>query len=145
MKRNIQAYSKVIAIILISVAIIGCAASPQSSNDEVKNTEVSKNVLLKMSHGQSDQTTLHKAASMFAEGVTKRTDGIVEVAVFANSSIASNVDGIEQAKLGVSTVQAVNPTQLTKWAPDLGILGGPFIQLNLHSRKIITRTTLKPL
>ncbi|MEX2104966.1 MAG: hypothetical protein WD907_06520, partial [Bacilli bacterium] len=150
-KFSVQLISIAVALFLV-VLLTGCGNSNENSNqtnDQKSNTDqkqnnqetpakeepasnqelpkLDKKLVLKMSHGQSENTEQNQAGLMFAKKVLERTNGMIEMQMFPNSSLASNADGFEQAKIGTPIMQFINADFFGDISPDIMIFGRPFL------------------
>ncbi|WP_445679429.1 TRAP transporter substrate-binding protein [Radicibacter daui] len=81
--------------------------------------------VLKLGHLANEQNVWHKAALKFAEEVSKRTNGEVEVQVFPNEQLGKETDLIKGIQLGIVDFTITGET-LQNWAPSAALLAVPY-------------------
>ncbi|WP_434360536.1 C4-dicarboxylate TRAP transporter substrate-binding protein [Parasalinivibrio latis] len=82
---------------------------------------------LKLAHVTSNKEPLHQALEYFAENVEKRTEGQVNITIHPNAELGTNLEVYEQVKLGLPVIQTADPGYLSDYAPDFGVLNGPYL------------------
>ena len=83
--------------------------------------------VLRMSHGNPEGDTVHKAALKMAELVRERTSGAVEIKVFANGALASDNAVVSTVRGGTVDIGWTGNPFFTGIAPKLNVLDLPFI------------------
>ena len=84
-------------------------------------------VELKLAHYGAEAHVSQKAALMFAEGVAKRTNGAVTVAIYPNNALGAPPEVLEQAVLGVTDMALPTQGQLDKYAKPFATVMLPFL------------------
>ncbi|MTI16215.1 TRAP transporter substrate-binding protein [Rhodobacteraceae bacterium RKSG542] len=97
------------------VAALGMTASAALAAD----------VTLKLGHLANENDVWHKASLKLAEIVKERTDGRIEIQVFANESLGKEIDLINGMQLGTVDF-AVTGESLQNWAPKAALLAVPY-------------------
>lgn len=82
---------------------------------------------IRLGHVTSDKEPVHQAIEHFAEKVAERTDGRVNITVFANAQLGSNPEVYEQMRAGAPIMTVSDPGYLSDFVPDFGVLGGPYL------------------
>ncbi len=110
-------------LILSSLFLLSC------EKRAVDNEQVSpeERIVIKFSHVVSESSPKGLAAKRFAQLVNQRSDGRVEVQVYANSQLYK--DGEEIAALQAGNIQLIAPAtaKMTKYFPQLIIFDMPFL------------------
>ena len=110
-------------LILSSLFLLSC------EKRAVDNEQVSpeERIVIKFSHVVSESSPKGLAAKRFAQLVNQRSDGRVEVQVYANSQLYK--DGEEIAALKEGNIQLIAPAtaKMTKYFPQLIIFDMPFL------------------
>lgn len=125
-------------VFILALIMYGCGSddAAESSTDEetTQETESSENggeltekLTLRMGYVMSETSPTHEAVEQFAERIAERTDGMIEIVPFPNSTLGSDAEVLEQAKIGDPVIAYNNPSGLQDIVPDLSILGGPFL------------------
>ena len=82
-------------------------------------------VALKLGHLGNEENVWHKASLKFAEEVSKRTNGEVEVKVFPNEQLGKETDLIKGIQLGTVDF-TITGESLQNWAPAAALLAVPY-------------------
>lgn len=90
-------------------------------------TGASAEVTLRLAHYTPETHAMHTAAKQFAARVEERTKGQVKVAVFANNTLGSPPEMLEQTKLGVIDMALPTSGQLDKYQKAFAALMLPFV------------------
>lgn len=123
----------------VSMAVLtGCSGSSQPAQTQAAGGETKeeaqapaasedKPVILKLNHVQSNTDPVQQAFLDLADMVKERSNGSIEIQVYANSELGSNKDNIEQIVSGASLIAVGDTGFLADYVPDLGIMNGPFL------------------
>jgi tripartite ATP-independent transporter DctP family solute receptor len=84
-----------------------------------------------MGHVLAESEPTHKGFLQFAEKVKTRTNGQVEIQVFPNAQLGSDLDATEQARLGAPVIANTTFGYLGQWVPDFEVFGGPYFLQNV--------------
>lgn len=82
---------------------------------------------IRLGHVTSDKEPVHQAMEEFAKKVAERTDGKVEISIFPNGSLGTNLELYEQVRAGAPVMTAADPAYLADFVADFGLLGGPYL------------------
>lgn len=82
---------------------------------------------LRLAHVTSDKEPIQEAMEIFAENISERTDGRVEVTIFPNAQLGSNSEVYEQMRAGAPIITVSDPGYLSDFVADFGVLGGPYL------------------
>jgi tripartite ATP-independent transporter DctP family solute receptor len=98
-------------------------------------------VTLRVTHEMAAQDAINVAAMRFAQRVSERTGGSVDVRVFPSAQLGHDNDALEQIKLGadmivITQAAAAAPSEV----PDLTILDGPYLYDDLGDYRDIVRS-----
>lgn len=130
---------KLLAILTAASMIMmtGCSASSQTTTTtqagqaeaatEAAAASEDKPVVLKLNHVQSNTDPVQAAFLDLADMVKERSNGSIEIQVYANSELGSNKDNIEQIVSGASLIAVGDTGFLADYVPDTGIMNGPFL------------------
>ena len=100
--------------------VISGAAAPALAQDWPE-------IELKFGHPYNETHPLARGAQMFADLVSERSGGNIEIAVFPNSTIGSSRDLVESMQIGVVDFALVPTTNVASFYPPLDIFYLPFI------------------
>lgn len=130
---------KLLAVMTVASMILmtGCGSSTQATPTQAAQTGVNnenaaaetedKPIVLKLNHVQSNTDPVQTAFLELADMVKERSNGSIEIQVYANSELGSNKDNIEQIVSGASLISVGDTGFLADYVPDLGIMNGPFL------------------
>lgn len=82
---------------------------------------------LRLAHALTTSEPMHAASEFYAERVKELSDGRIEIEVFPNSQLGSNLDVYEQVRMGSPIIQISDPGYLSDYVPDFGVLNGPYL------------------
>src|SRR5919205_1769563 len=113
---------------------------------------------LKLGHLGNEDNVWHKASLKFAEEVSKRTNGEIEVKVFPNEQLGKETDLIKGIQLGTVDF-TITGESLQNWVPAAALLAVPYAIRDIaHLDKVVSgkvgeqiardiegKTQLKPL
>jgi tripartite ATP-independent transporter DctP family solute receptor len=94
---------------------------------ETPAAEAQKPMTLRLAHISDTEHPSHKGSVMFKELVEQRTDGLVKIEIFPNSSLGSAPEYTEQIKLGTVDLGLSTSGQLQVWVPNYGAVMIPFL------------------
>jgi len=83
-------------------------------------------MVLKLGHYANADHAGNKAAQMFAEGVSKRTNGELTVEIYPNNELGNPPEVLEQNVLGVIDMSLPTQGQLAKYSKKFGCVMLPF-------------------
>ena len=109
---------KKLFLVILMVAIASMAFASGGAEE--------KAVELKLGHYSAETHAMNLAAVMFADNVSKATNGKVKITIFPNSKLGSSQEMLEQCVLGA--IDFVLPTEpaLAKYVPKVNLITGPF-------------------
>ncbi|MGH1464837.1 MAG: C4-dicarboxylate TRAP transporter substrate-binding protein [Cognatishimia sp.] len=81
----------------------------------------------RLAHVTSDKEPLHQAMEEFVSNVEERTQGRVDIQIFANAQLGSNPEVFEQVRAGAPIITISDPGYLSDFVADFGVLGGPYL------------------
>ena len=122
---------KTIAFVLAATMALslltGCGGSGETTADAGANTDAAEPVVLKLNHVQSNTDPVQTAFLDLADMVKERSNGSLEIQVYANSELGSNKDNLEQISSGASLISVGDAGFIADYVPDIGIMNGPFL------------------
>jgi len=114
---------KIVNLILMVVFVFSLVVFSSSA---LNNSNQLK-VVLKVAHVFATTEPVHQELVKMAESIMEKSNGSIEVQVYPNSELGSNMDNLEQTAHGTNIVCVVDPAQLATFAPDYAIMNGPFL------------------
>jgi TRAP-type transport system periplasmic protein len=93
---------------------------------------------MKLGHFAADSHPGNLASKMFAEGVEKRTNGQIKITIYANNSLGSPPEVLEQNVLGAVDMSLPTQGQLGKYSKKFNCVMLPFIYDSYdHADKVL--------
>lgn len=118
--RNVR---PIIAITLLVIGLSMFLSSPAL-------TRAGEKKVLRLGHGQSAKSPFHLAAERFAEGVTKRTNGTLEIQLFPGAQLGNQRALVEGVKIGTIDFIVVSPSNLDFLTQQMAAFDLPFLFRN---------------
>ena len=127
--------SLILVVMLILSALSGCTQAGTASDEGNKEEAVETGdyptpenpMVIKLSHVFSTPTPMHTSLQTAADNIKERTDGAIDIQVFAGGTLPFGVDGVEQCVRGANFINVYDPSVLADWVPDFMAIGGPFL------------------
>jgi tripartite ATP-independent transporter DctP family solute receptor len=82
---------------------------------------------MRLGHGLTEDNAVHKAVVKFAELVKQRTNGEIEITVFANGVLGSEREMLEQVQNGVLEITKASASPLETFSADYKVFNLPFV------------------
>lgn len=82
---------------------------------------------INVAHIFNEDHSWHKAAEFFKEQVEERSEGRIEVTIYPNSQLGSEVDQIASALMGGDVDVVMTGESMQTYVPELAILGVPYL------------------
>ena len=80
-----------------------------------------------LAHVTSDKEPINRAMEYFVERVKERSGGRVNITIYANGILGNNPELFEQLRAGAPMITIADPSFLSDWVADFGVLGGPYL------------------
>ena len=128
MKRGMKRIIK--TALASSVAVVALLALSSCSQQSASSSAVATAehpMVLTLAHGLSDTHTVHKAISQFADEVKDRTNGRIQIKIFANGQLGSELEQMEQVMAGVLSMTKVASPMLATYDDSYHAFGLPYI------------------
>lgn len=82
---------------------------------------------LSIAHIVAEDNTWHKACMFFKEEVEKRTEGRVEVTVYPNSQLGTEIEQIQSVLSQGGVDMVITGESMMTFIPEMGVLGIPYL------------------
>lgn len=82
---------------------------------------------MRLGHGLTEDHAVHKAVLKFAELVKQRTNGEIEISVFANGVLGGEREMLEQVQNGVLEITKASASPLETFSADYKVFNLPFV------------------
>lgn len=116
-------YQTVLATALaLSLSSCGGQSAATSGEATAENPMV-----LTLAHGLSETHTVHIAIKQFADEVAERTGGRIQIKIFANGQLGSELEQMEQVMAGVISMTKVSSPMLATYQDAYHTFGLPYI------------------
>lgn len=83
--------------------------------------------VLKFHHDLPEDSAQHMGALKFEELVEERTDGAIDVQIFANNALGDDVEVAQQMQFGAVQAAPIPTAKLSNFAPTLQLIDLPFL------------------
>ena len=123
--------SLLLVLALMSFAIVGCTSdepeAPVDNGDQTEEPaeEPVEKITWKFGHLTNEDHLWHKTALKFAELVAEKTDGVIEVVVYPNEQLGTEMDNITAIQTGTADM-TITGESLQNWAPKAAMLAIPY-------------------
>lgn len=104
----------------------GSSSNTSNSNSGSSNTQNAQYVI-KLCHEQVDGDPIDEGCDKWAELVSEKTNGAVSIEVYPSSQLGVKADLIEMMLLGQNVCTIADGSYLMDYAPDFGVVMGPFL------------------
>lgn len=91
------------------------------------STSVQAQEVLKFHHDLPEDSAQHMGAERFAELVEERTNGAIDVQIFANNALGDDVEVAQQMQFGAVQAAPIPTAKLSNFAPSLQLIDLPFL------------------
>ena len=123
--------------VLAISAMILTAASLMGGGGSDMDEGGSEPIIWKFGHLSNEEHLWHKTAMMFAEEVNTSSNGMLEIRIFPNEQLGSEIDTINDIKTGTADM-TITGESLSNWAPEAALLGMPYAIIDEdHMRAVV--------
>lgn len=105
-------------VLMLAVFLFACVSA---------GTAQAQVITMKFAHFADENHPGHLAAKMFAENVSKRTNGQIKIDIFPNNMLGSPPEQAEQVKMGTTDMGLPTEGQFDKWLKAFGVVMLPFL------------------
>lgn len=117
-------------ILLCIFFVSGCSQNDASANEEDVTT-------WKMTHISDANHLWHRTAVKFADLVEEKTEGKVQIEIFPNSQLGSEIDNINSIRYGATDL-TITGESMEVWSPNSVMLAVPYaFEDQEHMRSVI--------
>lgn len=98
-----------------------------------------QNWVLSVNTALTTDDPMYKGLEKLKEAVESKSNGEVGIRLFSGSQLGKDEDVLEQARAGANVAVLVDGGRLAEFAPELGILGAPYLVDDFDQmRKVVT-------
>ena len=111
---------------LLAFTAIGCAPKTEEPADaDTPAEEPAEKIVWKFGHLSNEEHLWHQTAVKFSELVAEKTDGQIEIKVYPNEQLGTEMDTITGIQTGTADM-TITGESLQNWAPKAALLGIPY-------------------
>ena len=119
-----------VLILLFTLIVSGCGQNETAADENGVTT-------WKMTHISDTNHLWHRTSVEFADLVEEKTDGKVQIEIFPNSQLGSEVDNINSIRYGATDL-TITGESLEVWTPNAVMLAVPYaFDDQDHMRKVV--------
>lgn len=118
----------ILTIVLLLVATLVLTGCGSSNKDEGKGKP--ENVVFKAGHSVAESHPYHLGLVKFAEIVKEKTDGKIQVEIYANAQLGNERDMIEGLQLETIDFVVSSTGPMSNFVPEIGVVDLPFLFRN---------------
>jgi tripartite ATP-independent transporter DctP family solute receptor len=116
-------------VVILFLFLLGGCAPKAIDYEQVSEDE---KIVIRFSHVVGEDTPKGQAARLFAKLMDEKTNGKVEVQVFANGSLYKDPEELKALRDGYIHMIAPSLSKLTPLAPELGVFDLPFLYSSIE-------------
>ncbi|MFT9495066.1 TRAP transporter substrate-binding protein [Anaerosolibacter sp.] len=139
MKKGLKLLSLSLVIVLLVASLAGCGSNNQGNQQTQENTPAApaEKITWKLGHLGNEEHIWNKTALKFAEVVSEKTNGQIEVKVYPNEQLGNEVDTINMVKAGTADM-VISGESMQNWAPKAALIAVPYAFKDTdHMRSVI--------
>jgi len=139
MRKSFKILSLCLVALLLSVSLLGCAKNEQVDGGQIKEEpkEKKEKIVWKFGHLANEDHIWNKTALRFAELVNEKTDGQIEIKIYPNEQLGSEIDTLNMIKSGTADL-TISGESMQNWAPKAALMAVPYAFKDTdHMRKVI--------
>ena len=103
-------------------ALSGCGSQTARTNANGEHV-----FELTLSHGLAEDHAVHIALSSFADAVREQSEGTIDIQIFPNATLGSEVDNITQIRAGALDMAKVSASTLGNFQQEWNVLSVPYV------------------
>ncbi len=124
MNSRLKKVLKATAISMTMMLVLtGCGKGTSDSGD---GSSKKPEFVFKLGHAADENNTWHKGAMKFAEEVSEKSNGRVEIKVYPNEQLGNEVDNVTGIQAGTADM-VLSGESLQNWAENVGVMSTPFM------------------
>lgn len=140
-KRLFRILSGALCVLAMSASLAGCGQSGQSPSGDSTETRV-----LKLSHHCTEGDSNDILFNKFAELVKEKTNGEIEIDIYANGQLYGQKDALEALKLGTLDLAMSDTALWANYDAACGVMDMPYIfKSREHAIKVSSSDIIDPI
>ncbi|KJS86087.1 MAG: hypothetical protein JM58_07425 [Peptococcaceae bacterium BICA1-8] len=113
-------------ILILALALVGCGGKTEPGDKPAAEPKQEK-IVLKVGHAMPESHHFQKGLEKFKELVAAKSNGQVEVEVFASGVLGGTRDRVEAIKVGTADMELVGSPDLARWVDQALIFDMPYL------------------
>lgn len=144
MKKNLSRFlSGVLCVLMMTTLLAGCGEKKPAGEAGEGET---KTRVLKLSHHCTEGDSNDVLFNKFAELVKEKTNGEIEIDIYANGQLYGQKDALEALKLGTLDMAMSDTALWANYDPACGLLDMPYIfKSREHAIKVASSDIINPI
>jgi len=136
MKKSYKLLSLMLVMVLLfTLTLAGCAVNDTSSEQPVEQPV--EKIVWKLGHLGNEEHIWNKTALKFAELVSEKTNGQIEIQVYPNEQLGKEIDVINMVQAGSADL-VISGESMQNWAPKAALMAVPYaFRDTTHMQQII--------
>ena len=153
-KKLSRILSLALSVVVMASALVGCGSKPaassgssSSSSSESTSTEAPVETrVLKLSHHCTEGDSNDILFNKFAELVKEKTNGEIEIDIYANGQLYGQKDALEALKLGTLDLAMSDTALWANYDPACGVMDMPYMfKSREHAIKVASSDIIEPI
>lgn len=129
-------------VLILTMSLTACGSSPSESSpgngeSEAEAPKQQEKIVWKFGYLANEQHIWHKTAEEFARLVHEKTDGRLEIKLYPNEQLGSEMDTLNMIRDG-SADMTISGESMQNWAPKAALIAAPYAFRDMdHMVKVI--------
>lgn len=125
--------SSLLAVTMLAVLTACGGSSTATSGTANQGNASTDTITLKIGHVEAEDRSTHKALLQFKEELEEKTEGRIDVQIFANSELGGDEELCESVAMGTIQMALPSTSVLTAYNERIGILDMPYLFTDAQS------------
>jgi tripartite ATP-independent transporter DctP family solute receptor len=127
MFKGIKKFMLVALALVLVFNLVACSSGDDNEGSKTPTDNSKEPIVLRLAENQPDNNPVTIAMKKFAELVDEKTNGEVNIEVYANAQLGEESDNIEQVQAGALDMARVNSVSLAQTVKELNVFTLPYI------------------
>ncbi|MFZ5942613.1 MAG: TRAP transporter substrate-binding protein [Bacillota bacterium] len=115
-------------ILILALAVVGCGGAKTNTGEKpAAEQPKQEKIVLKVGHAMPESHHFQKGLLKFKELVAQKSNGQVEVEIFASGVLGGTRDRVEAVKMGTGDMELVGSPDLARWVDQALIFDMPYL------------------
>lgn len=114
-------------VLILALVVAGCGGNTGPKEDNKANESKQEKIVLKVGHAMPASHHFQAGLEKFKELVAQKSNGQVEVEIFASGVLGGTRDRVEAVKMGTGDMELVGSPSLARWVPETFIFDMPYL------------------